>query len=58
MALPDIEPAQPCPVIAGHLPSSFAGFAVLWTLRPGEGPSAVAVGLAGHGSDLPSAVAA
>jgi CBS-domain-containing membrane protein len=46
MALPDSEPAQPYPVIAGHLLSSAAGFAVLWTLGPGEGSSAVAVGLA------------
>ena len=46
MALPDSEPAQPYPVIAGHLLSSAAGFAVLWALGPGEVSSAVAVGLA------------
>jgi hypothetical protein len=37
VALPHSEPAQPYPVIAGHLLSSAAGFAVLWTLGPGEG---------------------
>jgi CBS-domain-containing membrane protein len=33
-------------VIAGHLLSSAAGFAVLWTLGSDEGSSAVAVSLA------------
>jgi CBS-domain-containing membrane protein len=46
MALPESEPAQPYPVIGGHLLSSAAGFAVLWALGPGEVSSAVAVGLA------------
>jgi CBS-domain-containing membrane protein len=46
MAVPDSEPAQPYPVIAGHLLSSAAGFAVLWTLGPGEVSTPVAVGLA------------
>ena len=46
MALPDSEAAQPYPVIAGHLLSCAAGFAVLWLLGPGEISSAVAVGLA------------
>jgi CBS-domain-containing membrane protein len=46
MAMPDSEPAQPYPVIAGHLLSSAAGFAVLWALGPGEASRAVAVGLA------------
>jgi len=46
MAMPDSEPAQPYPVIAGHLLSSVAGFAVLWALGPGEASSAIAVGLA------------
>jgi CBS-domain-containing membrane protein len=53
VALPDSESAQPYPVTAGHLLSSAAGFAVLRTLVPGEGSSAVAVSLAGHGSNLP-----
>ena len=46
MGMSDSEPAQPYPVIAGHLLSSVAGFAVLWTLGAGEVSSAVAVGLA------------
>ena len=46
MALPESEPAQPYPVIAGHLLSCAAGFAALWSLGPGEVSSAVAVGLA------------
>jgi CBS-domain-containing membrane protein len=46
MGMPGSEPAQPYPVIAGHLLSSVAGFAVLWTLGAGEVSSAVAVGLA------------
>jgi hypothetical protein len=46
MSTPDSEPAQPYPIIAGHLLSSAAGFAVLWTLGPGEVSTPVAVGLA------------
>jgi CBS-domain-containing membrane protein len=46
MGMPDSEAAQPYPVIAGHLLSSAAGFAVLWAMGPGEAASAVAVGLA------------
>ncbi len=46
MALPDSEPAQPYPVIVGHLLSCAAGFATLWSLGPGEVSSAGAVGLA------------
>ena len=46
MGMPDSEPAQPYPVIAGHLLSWAAGFAALWSLGPGEVSSAVAVGLA------------
>ncbi len=47
IALPDGEPAQPHPVIGGHLLSCAAGFAAPWTLGPGEMTSAGAVGLAG-----------
>jgi CBS-domain-containing membrane protein len=46
MGMPDSRPAQPYPVIAGHLLSSASGFAVLWALGPGEVSSAIAVGLA------------
>jgi CBS-domain-containing membrane protein len=46
MASPDSGPAQPYPIIVGHLLSSAAGFAVLWAAGPGEVSSAVAVGLA------------
>lgn len=46
MALPDSEPAQPYPVIVGHLLSCAAGLAALWSLGPGEVSSAGAVGLA------------
>jgi CBS-domain-containing membrane protein len=46
MALPDSEPAQPYPVIGGHLLSCAAGFAALWLSGPGEVSSASAVGLA------------
>jgi CBS-domain-containing membrane protein len=46
MALPDSEPAQPYPVIGGHLLSCAAGLIALWLLGPGEVSSATAVGLA------------
>jgi CBS-domain-containing membrane protein len=46
MAVPDTEPAQPYPVIGGHLLSCAAGVAVLFLLGPGQVSSATAVGLA------------
>jgi CBS domain-containing membrane protein len=44
--LAESQPAQPYPVIGGHLLFCAAGFAALWSLGPGEMTSAGAVGLA------------
>jgi CBS-domain-containing membrane protein len=45
-AVPEIEAARPAAVIFGHLLSSIAGFAALWTLGSNEFATAVGVGLA------------
>jgi CBS-domain-containing membrane protein len=45
MALPDSEPAQPRAIIGGHLMSCVAGYLALFALSPGEGASALGVGL-------------
>lgn len=45
MALPDSPPARPYAVIGGHMLSCLAGLLAVWTLGPGEGAIAVALGL-------------
>jgi len=45
-AVPEIEAARPAAVIFGHLLSSIAGLAALWTLGSNELATAVGVGLA------------
>lgn len=46
MSVPEIEAAQPYPVIAGHLLSTLAGFIALWCVGSGTTGAAVGVGLA------------
>lgn len=43
--LPDNDASRPYAIVAGHLLSSLAGFAVLYLLGPGEISAALAVGL-------------
>jgi len=46
MALPDSEPAQSRSIIGGHLLSCLAGYLSILVVPPGQGASALAVGLA------------
>ena len=46
LGMPESEAAQPYAVVAGHLLSTFAGFAALWYLGAGTTAAAVGVGLA------------
>ena len=46
LGVPDSDAAQPYALVAGHLLSTLAGFAVLWCLGAGTTAAAVGVGLA------------
>ena len=46
MASPEAEPAQPRPLVGGHLVSTLVGLVVLQVLGAGLWPAALAVGLA------------
>ena len=46
MGSPEAEPAQPRPLVVGHLVSTLVGLLVLQLTAPGHWAAAVAVGLA------------